>query len=714
MVVAGLLAVSTTAQAQTATTFVSNTGETGTGPNNEFLAQSFITGANAGGYMISEVELMLGFLPSVDTLVRIRRGDAGGVPHDLVATLTNPATLTLSQLNTFTAPTGTTLAANTTYWITLNEGISVASRAWFEQTSSDGQTGETGWSIGDGYLSRTDETQTWSMSPLSLLIAVRGTAIDATLSELTLEDGDGTFITLSPAFNAATVTYTASVANGIDAVVLTATQNDRNATVAIANDDDTNKPGEAELDLIVGPNTLTVTVTAEDGTTTKTYTITVTREVAQTTNTPATGKPTIEGTAQVDQELTAGQGNIADADGLPATFPGDYTFQWVRVDSDGASNEMYVGSDSITYTPLAADVGKKIKVKVSFTDDGGTTETRTSDAYPSGVGTTVAANTAPTATDSSVTTNEDTAHHFAASEFNFDDTDTSDTLASVTVVTLPTAGALELDGTTVTADQVVAAEDIGKLVFTPAQDANGTGYASFTFKVSDGTDESAQAYTMTIDVTPVNDNDTAQVTGVSVIAGNAQLAVSWTAVDNATGYTVQWKSGGESYDANRQATVTPGSTTSHTIAGLANGTEYTVRVTATRTGAADGPPSAEVTGTPRVPSDSPTVFIEAVEGTVTEGEPARFRVRLSQTWATTVDVHLDGRETERMVSGNTNVSRTFTPTGPGGRVWRIVEIATDDDWREAASELTMRVVPGRGDYTVDETATATVRIEDND
>ena len=108
-----------------------------------------------------------------------------------------------------------------------------------------------------------------------------------------------------------------------------------------------------------------------------------------------------------------------------------------------------------------------------------------------------------------------------------------------------------------------------------------------------------------------------------------------------------------------------------------------------------------------------TVFIEAVEGTVTEGEPARFRVRLWRPWATTVTVRLDGRETERMVSGNTTVSRTFIRGR--GRVEQIVEIATDDDdWREAASELTMRVVPGRGDYTVGETATATVRIEDND
>ncbi len=36
--------------------------------------------------------------------------------------------------------------------------------------------------------------------------------------------------------------------------------------------------------------------------------------------------------------LTAGHGDIADIDGLPAAFPDDYTFQWVRVDADGPSN----------------------------------------------------------------------------------------------------------------------------------------------------------------------------------------------------------------------------------------------------------------------------------------------------------------------------------------------------------------------------------------
>ena len=118
----------------------------------------------------------------------------------------------------------------------------------------------------------------------------------------------------------------------------------------------------------------------------------------------------------------------------------------------------------------------------------------------------------------------------------------------------------------------------------------------------------------------VNDNDTAQVTGVGVVPGNAQLVVTWTAVDNATGYTVQWKSGGQGYNTtNRQATVTSGSTTSHTITGLANGTEYTVQVSATRTGADDGPPSEEETGTPRVPNTAAT-GAPTITGTAEVGE----------------------------------------------------------------------------------------------
>ena len=74
----------------------------------------------------------------------------------------------------------------------------------------------------------------------------------------------------------------------------------------------------------------------------------------------------------------------------------------------------------------------------------------------------------------------------------------------------------------------------------------------------------------------VSDNDTARVTGLTVTPGDARLAVNWAAVDNATGYRVQWKSGGQDYNTGSRQ-VTAGTTTSQTITGLANGTEYTAR-----------------------------------------------------------------------------------------------------------------------------------------
>ena len=113
------------------------------------------------------------------------------------------------------------------------------------------------------------------------------------------------------------------------------------------------------------------------------------------------------------------------------------------------------------------------------------------------------ANTAPTAADKTVTTGEDRAYAFTADDFGFDDDDAGDTLASVTIVTVPAAGTLALDGTAVMADDVVTKAQIDgdMLTFTPARDAHGDPYTTFTFTVNDGTDDSASAYTMTIDVT---------------------------------------------------------------------------------------------------------------------------------------------------------------------------------------------------------------------
>ena len=114
-------------------------------------------------------------------------------------------------------------------------------------------------------------------------------------------------------------------------------------------------------------------------------------------NSPATGQPGITGTAEVGETLSATLGDIADQDGLPALFPDDYTFQWVRVDADGTSNPQDIpGATSSTYTLTTAERGKRIQVEVSFTDDGGALEgPLTSDSYPS-LGTVTVDEIAPT------------------------------------------------------------------------------------------------------------------------------------------------------------------------------------------------------------------------------------------------------------------------------------------------------------------------------
>ena len=249
--------------------------------------------------------------------------------------------------------------------------------------------------------------------------------------------------------------------------------------------------------------TIKVTVSfTDDASNAETLTSAATAAVSAAANTPATGAPTITGTAQVGQTLTAGTTAIMDADGLTNV---SYTYQWIRV--DGGTETNISGATASTHTLVAADQGKTIKVRVSFTDDASNAETLTSTATAV---VSAAPNTLPSASDGTVTTNEDTARTFAAADFNFLDTDPGDTLSNVRIVTLPASGkgTLALSGTPVTANQVVAATNIGTLTYTPPANANGTGYASFTFKVSDGTAESAADYTMTITVTAVNDAPT--------------------------------------------------------------------------------------------------------------------------------------------------------------------------------------------------------------
>ena len=118
-----------------------------------------------------------------------------------------------------------------------------------------------------------------------------------------------------------------------------------------------------------------------------------TATLAGVPNTAATGAPTITGTAQVGETLTAVTTGIMDADGL--TSP-TYTYQWIRVDGTEAD---IAAANSSTYTLGDADLGTILKVRVTFANNLGHTETLTSAA----TATVGAVATAPTVSTVDVT-----------------------------------------------------------------------------------------------------------------------------------------------------------------------------------------------------------------------------------------------------------------------------------------------------------------------
>ena len=96
-----------------------------------------------------------------------------------------------------------------------------------------------------------------------------------------------------------------------------------------------------------------------------------TTAVAAKPNAAAAGEPTIIGTPQVGQELTADTSGISDDDGLNDV---SYRYQWLRDDAE------IEGQTNTTYELVPANEGETIKVRVTFNDDAGNAESLTSAA----------------------------------------------------------------------------------------------------------------------------------------------------------------------------------------------------------------------------------------------------------------------------------------------------------------------------------------------
>ena len=239
-------------QAQTTTvTLVANlSGGSATANSSNFHAQSFTTGSDPSGYSISTVQIDLGTAAGRNVGVLLKEDNGSDEPGDLLETLTNPSPLVTNSVNTFTLPNDRTLARNTTYWITVNEGVG-GGKAQIKTTVRLTEDSAYGWTIGDSRLFKTSPSSSWFESSTPLRIEISGTvrpqSNDTTLSDLVLEDAsNGDAIALDPGFAPDHFVYAASVRFTVSRITVTPTKNHPNARIFPLQDGDNNELSDAD------------------------------------------------------------------------------------------------------------------------------------------------------------------------------------------------------------------------------------------------------------------------------------------------------------------------------------------------------------------------------------------------------------------------------------------------------------------------------------
>ncbi|ROH83781.1 hypothetical protein ED236_12210, partial [Pseudomethylobacillus aquaticus] len=307
--------------------------------------------------------------------------------------------------------------------------------------------------------------------------AIAGTpTATGTLSVTDVDSGESVFQAVSTAslssngYGSYTIT---------EAGVWSYTLDNTNASVQALN---TSTPGNSLTDTFV--------VKSADGTE---ETVTITISGRNDAPTIATISPiTITDTGADDTFTTiTGQVNATDVDsgrvvyGIVGGSTAEAGFNTVTNDYGTIRLNTVTGAYTITQNDAAIEALKAsgvVNIAVNFSaTDGRLTDTEVLNITING------ANEAPNGADKTLTTDEDTPITLKTSDFGFSEStrETADSFLAVKVTTLPTAGTLLLDGTAVTAGQSVSVTDItaNKLSFAPALNANGTGYASFTFQV---------------------------------------------------------------------------------------------------------------------------------------------------------------------------------------------------------------------------------------
>ena len=268
------------------------------------------------------------------------------------------------------------------------------------------------------------------------------------------------------------------------------------------------------------------------------------------TNTSAAGAPTISGTPQVEQTLTADTSSITDADGLTNV---SYSYQWIAGGSDIA------GATSSTYTLTSSEQGQTVQVRVTFTDDADNEETLTSAA-------TVAVAAAPNRDATGAPTISGTPQVEQTLTADTSSITDADGLTNVSYSYQWIAGGSDIAGATGSTYKITASEQ------------GQTIQVRVTFTDDADNDESrTSAATVAVAAAPNRD-----ATGAPTIGGTPQVGETLTAdtspIDDADGltnvsYRYQWMAGGSD--------IAGATGSSYTLTSSEEGQTIQVRVTFT-------------------------------------------------------------------------------------------------------------------------------------
>jgi len=271
--------------------YIANTNEDGGNTNTNYVQE-----LPAGGYTISP-------LPPAGISLSTRTGVISGTPTaaspatNYTVTATNSSGSSMATVNikvqagTNKSLSGLTInhgvlspafnTATTAYAVSVANGISTVS---LTPTTSNSTATVTvnGTAVASGSASaaiplsiganpiqvKVDSATTESVYTVTV---TRASSNIANLTALKISKG-----TLSPTFNSATTSYTSSVAAGVTSMTVTPTDPTAGTSITVNGTAVASGTASPAINLVAGQNTISIVVTASDGTTTKTYTLTVT------------------------------------------------------------------------------------------------------------------------------------------------------------------------------------------------------------------------------------------------------------------------------------------------------------------------------------------------------------------------------------------------------------------------------------------------------